>query len=41
MVTNVNMYTQTMAHLHSGATTFAQPNCLGFDKFILHRTMQI
>ena len=31
MATQVNIYAKTMAHLHGGATTFAQPhyNCRG------------
>ena len=32
MATKVNIYAQTIAHLHGGATTFAQPHCtLYFD----------
>ena len=28
MVPKVRIYAQTMAHLHGGATTFAQPHCI-------------
>ena len=27
MATKVNIYVQKMAHLHGGATMFAQPHC--------------
>ena len=28
MATKLNIYAQTMAHLHGGATTFAQPHSI-------------
>ena len=35
MSTKVNIYAQTTAHLHSGATSFVQPHC--FSNYSLLR----
>ena len=36
MATKVNIYAQTIAHLHDGTTTFAQPHYIEYRDFIAY-----